>query len=185
MAMIAVPISRDIARLFTQIDVPGEREPSDHITLSYLGDKLQTSTITKLMPLILEITSKTSPFLVTCKRITTFPKGDKGYPIIAQLQSEPLNNLREKIIRVMDRQGIEYSKKYPEFKPHVTLSFSKKKIKNIRFNKIQWLINSVSLYGGDETDEKIYCQFPFSLDIVSKKAAYIEALANEFRAKTG
>lgn len=185
MAMIAVPVSRDVSRLFTQVDVPGERESSDHITLLYLGDKVQVATIAKLMPLILEVTSKMSPFLVTCKRITTFPKGDKGYPVIAQLQSEPLHELRTKLARILERQGIEYSKQFPEFNPHVTLSYSKKKVKNMRFDKIQWLVNCVSLYGGDEADERVYCQFPFSLNIAKKKSAYIEALADEFKVKTG
>ncbi len=179
MAMLAIPLSRDISRLFTQVDVPGVRDPSDHITLFFLGKETSIDTIGKLVPVIHQVTSELRPFLVSCKRITTFPKGDNGYPVIAQLQAPQLQEIREKVKRIFDRKGIKYDDTYADFSPHVTLSYSKKKPKNISFPKIQWQINELALYGGDDHDERVYVNFPFSLGI-EHKAAYLEQLADCF-----
>lgn len=185
MAMLAIPLSRDISRLFTQVDVPGARDPSDHITLFFLGDEIPIETVGKLVPIIHQVTSELRPFMVSCKRITTFPKGENGYPVIAQLQAPQLQEIREKVKRIFDRKGINYDNEtHPEFNPHVTLSYSKKKPKNISFPKIQWQVNELALFGGDGHDERVYVNFPFSLGI-ERKGAYIERLADRFAKMAG
>ena len=136
-----------------QIDVPGQRDPSDHITMFFLGKELSIDTIGKLVPIIHKVTSELRPFMVSCKRITTFPKGDNGYPVIAQLQAPQLQEIREKIKRIFERKGINYDETHAEYNPHVTLSYSKKKPKNISFPKIQWQINELALFGGDDHDD--------------------------------
>lgn len=184
MAMLAVPLSRDVSRLFTQVDVPGQRDPSDHITLFFLGNEISIDTIGKLVPIIHKVTSELRPFMVSCKRITTFPKGENGYPVIAQLQAPQLQEIREKIKRIFDRKGVSYDETHSEFNPHVTLSYSKKKPKNISFPKIQWQVNEIALFGGDSHDERVYVNFPFSLGI-ERKAAYVEELAACFSKAIG
>jgi len=135
MAMVAVPVPHDVGRLFRTVDISDERDPSDHITMFYLGDDVPLSTIIKVMPLLYDITSKTDPFLATCKKITTFPKGDNGWPVIAPVDSPQLLDIRKRLQRVFDRKGIDYSDKHPDYKPHVTLGYSAKKIKNVKLKK--------------------------------------------------
>ena len=165
MAMVAIPISQDISRLFHGVEL-GEnvsRDPSDHITLFYLGDELKLSKIIKMIPVIFEITSKMGPFEITCSRITTFSKGPKGYPIIAEIKSKELTELRNKIKEAFEEKKIKYDDKWPEFKPHITLGFSKKKIKNKPLDKATWGVNALSIYGGDHADTKLFVNFPFNL----------------------
>jgi len=181
MAMIAVPVPYEVGRLFRSIEVDGQRDQSDHITMLYLGDDVKIDTIAKMVPLIFDITSKQDPFLASCKKITTFPKGDNGYPIISLVDAPQLHDIQKKLKRVLDRKGIKYSDKYPEYKPHVTLGYHKKKTKNIAFPKTQWQINEIAIYGGNNHDEKVYVSFPLSLKVPVKKSAdYIFQLANSY-----
>ena len=189
MAMIAIPVPNNVGRMFRAIDVPGERDPSDHITMFYLGDNVSVDKLTRIIPVIFKVTEALDPFLVTCKRISTFPKNDdrhssdssNGYPVIAQVESPLLHEIRSKLKRAFDSKGIEYNNKYPEYKPHVTLSYSKKKPKNIRLPKTQWLVNEIALFGGDNSDERLYVSFPLGLKIIERKAEYIDALAGLYK----
>jgi 2'-5' RNA ligase len=177
MAMIAIPISDDVGRLFRQVDVLGERDPSDHMTMFHLGEDIKLDQILLATRAIYRVTSKMEPFTVSCKRITTFPKVDKMYPVIAKVDSKGLLPLRKSIESELKRSGVRYDKTHEDYNPHVTLGYSKKKPKNITFPKIEWQVNSVCLYGGDVHDERLFVSFPFSLGI-SKKAGYISTLAN-------
>lgn len=183
MAMVAVPVPYDVGRIFRSIDVPGERDPSDHITILNLGDDLKIDTIVRAVPLIFDITKEMEPFLVTTKKITTFPKGDNGYPIIAPVEASQLNDIHSKLKRVFDRRGIDYSKKFPDYNPHVTLGYSKKKPKNIKLPKTQWQANEVCLFGGNSHDERIYVSFPLSLNIIKKSSDYILRLTTAWKNK--
>lgn len=177
MAMIAIPVTHDIGRLFESLDVEGDRRPSDHITVFYLGDDLPIKKIVKIIPVIFEITSKMKPFKVSTNVITTFDEGKHGYPVIAKLQSKELEKLRNDLKKAFDDNKIKYDIKFKEFKPHLTLSYSPEKIKDIKFPKIEFLISQISIFGGDEVDEKVFINFPFSLGI-KKKAAYIDQLTD-------
>jgi len=172
MAMIAIPISSDVSRLFRGIDLEDNvvRDVSDHITLFYLGDNISVHEVIKMIPTIFDITSKMEPFELSCSKVTCFPKGKKGYPIIGEIKSKQLMELREKIRRIFERKGIKYDNKFPEFKPHVTLGFSKKKVKNFKINKT-WLATQMSIYGGDTADTRLFVNFPFDLGVTTIKKA--------------
>lgn len=174
MSMLAIPLDSSVSRLFRSIEVEeGKRDESDHITLAYLGDNVPFDVLLKIIPVVFNITSKEELFLVSAKKITTFPKGDDGYPVIAPVESPKLHEIRSKIIKGLDKAGVEYSKLYPDFNPHVTLAYSQKKPKNIKFNKIQWQINQIALYGGDNHDERLYVLFPLAVKIIEKKADFV------------
>lgn len=164
--MIAIPVSQDVSRLFQSIEVDGHREPSNHITLFYLGDNININVIIDIIPILYEATLDIKPFDLTCSKIKTFPKGKYGYPVIAEIKSDQLTELRSKIKKMLDRNKIDYSDKFPEYNPHLTLSYSKKKPKSIKFpQKYKWTANHLSLFGGDEVDSKIFVNFPFDLGV--------------------
>lgn len=181
MAMIAIPVPESVGRLFRSIEVPGERDNSDHITMFYLGDNLSINKIVKIIPVVYKLVSELEPFLITTRKIVTFPKGDKGYPVIAPVEGANLHEIRKKLKRAFDSKGIEYNNKFPEYKPHVTLSYSKKKPKHIRLPKTQWQVNEIAIYGGDSCDEKIFVKLPLGLKIIERKAAYIDQLASLYK----
>jgi 2'-5' RNA ligase len=189
MAMLAIPVPENVGRLFRSIEVPGDRDPSDHITMFYLGEDVSVDTLVRIIPLVFKITESLEPFLVTCRKVTTFPKNDdrhssggtSGYPVIAPVESKQLHEIRSKVKRALESKGIDYNNKYPDYQPHVTLSYSKKKPKNIRFPKTQWLVNEIALYGGDNHDDRLFVSFPLGLKLIERKASYLDALAGLYR----
>lgn len=175
MAMLAIKVSESESRIFRGIDVPGDRDESDHITLFYFGDNIPIKSLAKVMSLVLEITEKFKPFHVETNKITTFSKGNKGYPIIADINSDDLQKLRKKIKKVFDENKVSYSNKFPTYKPHITLSYSKEKIDDLKINKCKWVVSEIALYGGDSDVERVYVSFPFGGSI-KKHAEYINYL---------
>jgi 2'-5' RNA ligase len=188
MAMIAIPISPDVSRLFREIDIDGHRDPSDHITLFYLGDDISIDTILDIIPIIHKVVEDLRPFEATVGKITSFPKGEdkKEYPIIAEVKSEKLMEIREKIRKMLDKNKVEYSDDYDEFRPHITLSFNKKRQKNLRLpTKAKFMITQIALFGGDEADSEIFVNFPFSLGVEKKSSDSIVELAEVFLKASG
>lgn len=178
MAMIAIPIDNSFSSLLQRVDVPGNRDFSDHCTLIYFEDEMPIKKIAKIIPLIHEVTEKMVPFNIKSTTITAFDKGKYGYPIIAKLESKELADLEKNIKKIFDKNKIKYSTKYKEFKPHITMSYSDVNLeKDIKFDKALLQVNSVGLYGDDNN---IYVNFPFSLGI-KKKAIYLNKMAEYFK----
>jgi len=176
MAMLAIPIQPDISRLFQEFDLDMERDPSNHITLFYFGDDLPISRILKIIPIIFNITEDLRPFLASASEYSFF-ESDDVYPIICPVKSKELMSLRNKIRHALDDDKIKYDKKFPEYKPHITLGFSKDKPpKNTKFPKVEFTISQLSLYCGDTTDTKLFINFPFTIN----KASQLDALSNRF-----
>ncbi len=181
MAMIAIPLSVDTSRLFREIDVDGHRDSSDHVTLFCLGDDININTVLDIIPILYEVSSKIRPFEATCSKITTFPKGEKGYPVIAELKSDKLLELREKIRKLLEKNKIKYDNTFKEYKPHITVSWGKKKPGKIKFpEKAKLLITQLALYGGDNADSRIFVNFPFSLGVEKKAEDHLLLLTNWF-----
>ena len=174
--MIAIPIDSSFSSLLQRVDVPGNRDFSDHCTLIYFENEMSIKKITKIIPLIHELTSKMIPFNINSTTITSFDKGKHGYPIIAKLESKELFNIEKEIKKILDKNKIKYSTKL-DFRPHITLSYSDTDLdKDLKFNKAILQVNSIGLYGDDDN---IYVNFPFSLGI-KKKAIYLNKLAEFF-----
>jgi len=162
--MIAIPVPAVMSRLFQQMDVPRDvNDPSDHITMFYLGDNVSIDRLVQIIPILYKACSKISPMKVSCKRITSFPKGEGGYPVIGEIQSKELVSLRDKIRGFLEQNNIKFDKKHNEYRPHVTLGYSKKKPKNVSFPKVEWTIGEIALYGGDDGDQRLFVNFPLSL----------------------
>lgn len=176
MAMLAIQISPDISRLFRQIELDANRDPSDHITMFYLGDDFNMKQILKIIPTIYEISSTLQPFEVSCSKITCFPEGKYGFPVIAEIKSEDLIELRNKIEKAFGKNKIKFDTKFKEYKPHVTLGYAKEKVKDAKINKIKWAVSQISLYCGDEADSKLFVNFPFNLGI-DKIASFSECFS--------
>lgn len=171
MAMLAIPLSPDISRLFRETDImEGKRDPSDHITLFYFGDDLPLKNILKIIPVVFDVTSNMKPFSASCGKIISFPKGKYGYPVVGEIKSNDLSDFRNNLKKEFDKNKIKYDNTFTDYKPHVTIGYSEKEVKNIKFDKTNWSINQVSLYGGDRADSRLFINFPFTLGIDNKTA---------------
>jgi 2'-5' RNA ligase len=173
MAALMLRVPHETARLLSEVqygDV-GEREsPGEyHITVTYLGKEIPIEQITKAIPIIFGITSKTRPFTVGTDHISTFPPGEDGVPIIARVNSPELHTLRDALWAAFDAAGIPYDKKFPEFKPHVTVGYSKDplagEVVNADFPRIEWGAHELILWGADRGDGRLSVTFPFSVSM--------------------
>jgi 2'-5' RNA ligase len=166
MAFIGIKVPHETARLLSEVEVPGTREsPSSfHVTLLFLGSKVPVETLAEALKATLSVTTQTRPFTVSTSRVTAFPKGDDGFPIICPVSSDALHDLQAKLRASYDAAGIEYSKRFPEYKPHVTLSYSEKEVEERRIPTVEWGAHECVLWGGDEGDRRLIMSFPFSIE---------------------
>lgn len=100
--------------------------PADdyHLTLLYFPEisddnfKLLFAFLESLLPLV-------DPVQARGYEISAFPRGDTGVPVILHCEAtSQLKVLRETMVQFCSQHGIEFSKKYPKWQPHVTLAYS-------------------------------------------------------------
>jgi 2'-5' RNA ligase len=163
MAMLAIPVHQNISRLLQEIDLDIDRDSSNHISMFYLGDNIPMSRILKIIPVLYDIIQDTKPFTVEVSSYTHFQEGKHGYPIICPVKSKELQNLHYKIKKEFNKNNIKFDTTFKEYNPHITLGYSPDIIKNQKFQKIEFAITEISLYGGDESDTRLFVNFPFSI----------------------
>jgi 2'-5' RNA ligase len=165
MAFLGLQVPHSTARLFSEIEVDGDKTSLDsfHITIMYLGKDVSIDHIADAMKATFEVTSKTKPFSVRTSRVTNFPSNDEGVPIIARVESDALHALRTQLQETYERLGVAYDNKYPNYKPHVTLSYAELEIEEFRIPTLEWGAHELVLWGGDEGDRKLVITFPFSI----------------------
>jgi len=175
MAFIGLVVPHEAARLLNGLDVPGKRESTDkfHVTMFYFGEGLDITTLTKIIEVTYGVTSEAKPFTVRTNRIGAFPKSDDGVPIICPVESDALHDLRDKIKTVYEVAGVEFSNKFPEFRPHVTLSYAEEGIGEQRIPTVEWGVHELVLWGGDDGDTILITHFPFALGDLERAAARV------------
>lgn len=176
MAFIGLKVPHETARLLGQVKVEGEKVDLSemHVTMIYLGSEVPIETIAKATTVAFEVTSQSRPFTLGTELVTSFPKNPDGIPIIARVRSEELHALRQALTVAFDKAGVSYDKKYPEYKPHVTLAYlhgAKEAPPDQKIPPLEWGAGELVLWGGDHGDDKLTVIFPFAL-APSKSAAY-------------
>lgn len=178
--MIAVPIPEEISKLFRAMNIPGKQEATDHITMFYFEDNTHPLSLVRAIPLIQEETRDLQPFDISCKKVISFPKGDDGYPIVGKIKSKELKKLRKNIAKRFDEHGISYSKKFPKYKPHTTISYLDEDLEDLNIDKITWTISSIALYD----DDKKILDFPLAPVSIEKDSGLLLDLSSKFEKQT-
>jgi len=166
MAFIGIALPHETARLLHTIDVPGRRADVStfHITMLYLGKDVPIEQLGKAIVAAYAVSSQWRPFAVSTKRVSCFPPDEKdGVPIICRVDSSELHDLQANLKKALDKAGVDYSKKFPEYKPHVTLSYADAPMDDKIIDRLEWGAHEMTLWGGDEGDDRLSCTFPFSL----------------------
>jgi 2'-5' RNA ligase len=177
MAFLGIRAPHEAGRLLSQLDVPGEKTSVSemHITLLYFGDEWPVSEISKSLEATYEVTSKTQPFLVKMEKATHFSKSPEDkYPVITRVESEDLHKMRNELSKKFDKEKIEFSKLYKDFKPHVTLSYSEEEPDDIEFHPVEFVVQEIVLWGGDHGDDRIFVTFPLASPAFDKNALLIK-----------
>lgn len=161
MAILGIKVPEEIAKQLERIDAPGERVPRNekHITLLYLGDDVPLEDIATVTIAAGHLTEDFKPFEVEIKEVTTFPEGDSGVPVICPVLGDELHRLHDELMASCDEEGVEYSKKFPTYKPHVTLSYSHEPVQGHEFRPLSWLCTEIVLWGGEQGDHRLSTTF--------------------------
>ena len=164
MAFLGIRIPTEIGRLIAGLEVPGEKEtPSEyHITILCFEDNWPISEITRATEATYEVVSEVKPFLIETSKIAHFPAYEDGpIPIIAPVESKELHELHEKLCEEFDERKIDYSKTFKEYKPHITLAYSKDKYDDFKIEPpLEFSVGEIVLWGGDHADDRIFITFP-------------------------
>jgi 2'-5' RNA ligase len=165
MAFIGLRVPLEVGRLLSTIEVPGKKETSDfyHITIAMLGSDVPIEKIGKAIIALHDVAANTNPFRVAINSVSSFPEGDHGYPVVCLVYSPELHKLEQEIKSALDMREVEYSKKFPIFRPHVTLAYSPSKVKDKIVGPVEWSAYEFVLWGGDSGDERISVRLPFAL----------------------
>ena len=185
MSFIGIEVPHSTARLFGEIDVPGDREPvsSMHITVVYIGSETSIDVLAEAVKATYAVTAMTRPFTVRASRVTCFPANPDykdGHPIIARIESDPLHEFREALVAALDTAGVDYNKQFPVYKPHVTLSHAPEEIEEFRIPTIEWGAHEVVMWGGDNGDDRLTVTFPLALTPAETTAEMAQRVAARF-----
>jgi 2'-5' RNA ligase len=176
MAFIGIKVPTETGRLLSGIEVPGETESTSeyHITVLCFADNWPISEVAKAMEAAYEVVSQIKPFLVKVDTVTCFPKHeDNLVPIIAKVKSDDLQDLNKKLKKAFDKVDVEYSKKFKDFKPHITLSYANKEIEQFKIDTVEFAVQEVVLWGGDYGDNRIFITFPLKGPEKRKKQSFL------------
>ncbi len=180
MAFIGLKAPAGIARILESVrDVPGERHSASdmHVTVLFLGDGVLITDVAKAMCAAYQVTSHTRPFACGLSEISSFPGGNDGVPVICPILSPGLHELHSLLKAEFDKFGLGYSDKYPEYKPHVTMSYvgdgSLDSYQQDLPGPLAWTATELVIWGGDEADEMLSVNMPFVLSILERMASRI------------
>lgn len=179
MALVTLKVPHEAAVLLEGIEVPGERlSASDmHVTLLYMGKDVPLVEVARAMMACHEVATRFSPFLLLLSRIETFPEGEDGTPVILPVTSPVVMSLQAGIKESFQRYGIEFSDKFPSFKPHVTLSYlpsgEQEPVPPGLPGPLSWVAHEMVIWGGDAGESDVSIRIPFVLSPVHKAAVNI------------
>lgn len=160
--MIGIKAPPEVADKLSEVSVIGKKLSKEelHITMFYFENKLDIKDIFKIVKVIHESIKNAQCVKIKCSEVSTFPKGPDGVPVIVPIQSEDLLSLRNKIANKFDDSKIKYSKRWPEYNPHLTLSYSSKGMENKKLDKnISWKANEIFFWTGEMIND-IYVSLP-------------------------
>jgi len=183
MAFVGLRVPAEAARLIATLDYGGlgKPEPTNayHVTLLNLGDEVSMDRIAAAVEPLVEVVSQTKPYTATVREVTTFPPHPvKGtVPIICPVESADLHDMHKRLKDAFEKAGVSFSKRFPTFNPHVTLSYLPKEdpaFKPKPFDPVEWGVHEVVLWGGDRSDDRVVITVPLSLGTRGQIAANVK-----------
>jgi RNA 2',3'-cyclic 3'-phosphodiesterase len=158
MAFIGMRVPAQTAAQFAAIQVPGIREPQEsmHLTLAFLGNSVPVESILNSINVCLAVASQLPPIELTAAAVMCFSPDPEGKtPVIARIVTPALFNLRKILVDTLEIDGVEYSKRHPQYKPHVTLAYADQMYEPMVIKPIKWQSDYITIWGGDKEKELI------------------------------
>lgn len=172
-SFLAISVPVELGKLLTGISVPGRKEPLTklHVTLHYFGEEYADDKAMKAAQVAFEVAGKFKPFAVSTSMISTFP-GKEEVPVICKVDSPELHALQGALSKAFDEAGVEYSKKYPVFTPHITLSYANETPPDQPIPTVGFTVSDFSMWVGDRDDRQMQITFPLNMTALKVAARY-------------
>lgn len=183
MAWLGLVVPPETGRILESVEVPGQREKASdmHVTVLYMGD-VPVDVAAAGMVAAVSVAKLQAPFLCACDSVDSFPPNPEyGIPVIAPVIAPAIHDLHAKLVLAFDAAGLPYSKKFPEFKPHVTLARNlgqdAKPYSAPLPGQCSWVASELFVWGG-ENGSLFSARIPFVLgpDILSVAASKISSM---------
>lgn len=157
LSFLSLDLAYDTEALFDRLPLPEGSPPehNKHVTLFFVPKEEESlKSFYTATEILRRVVKSTPPPTLLCTEVTTFPKGDTGFPIICPVRSLGLLELRAKLAKLFDVNQIPYSKKFPKYNPHVTLGYSEENIPSRPLGSpIIWTAQNVTYYFSSTSEE--------------------------------
>jgi len=165
MAFLGILIEPEAAQQLSNIKIPGDDiTPTQemHSTLFYFGNNWPISQVQKSLAVILGITQSTKSFTAQTNLISSFEKcNGELSAVVAKVEGHQLFDLRSKLAEKFEQEDIKYAKDFVEFRPHITLSYSKEIPNDFYLGvPISFTVKSIALWAGDDFKDRLVITFP-------------------------
>lgn len=179
MAFVGFDVPADAASLLEGLAVPGDRESASdmHVTIVHLGKDVPMVQLAKAMLVSHECARATRPMTFSITKVSSFPGGDDGVPIICPLESPELQALNALLKERLRGFGIPFSDKWPDFRPHVTLGYLKGAPDGFVLDvdlpsPVPFAVSELCLWGGNASGpEALRVHIPLSLTVEERVAS--------------
>jgi 2'-5' RNA ligase len=149
--MVPPEAAAELASLYTVGDLT---PPEDmHVTLAFLSKNTPPSQVMRAIAACQVVAATSAPVLMHAALLTAFPPNPdhrEGVPVIVRVISDALFSFRARLVAELEKFGVEYSKKFPEYKPHVTLSHSSERPEPQKVGPVSWTSDTVMVWGGED-----------------------------------
>lgn len=139
--MLYIPVPKSIGISLLEKKIPGRCESLDDLHVTLFCFKVMTlsqyTTAIEIVSNMSMLKVTPSPFKMCTMRVHYFDGDGSRYPIFARILSPVLMNLRASLAEIFDAYEIPYKKDFPDYKPHVTLAYSKETC-SYQFDPIRW-----------------------------------------------
>lgn len=169
MAMLSIKVPKHISEtLYELVRIGDKSYPEEmHITLFCFDGELSINKVLLITNICYEVCQNVKQFMAGSCVVTSFPKNGNS-PVIARVISPGLHELRRTLEEKFNKHGVEYSKKFPDFKPHVTLTYTDKLFENIKFDTVKWNVNGLLINAGYGVEDVMTVNIPFNGDFVNR-----------------
>ena len=163
MPMIAIKVPDNMSGYLEAIKVPGKKSSASdmHITILYFENDLSLRQIAALTMIMSSVASELKPFEVKFDSISSFDKNNDKVPIICRVDSSGLMAVNTQLKRAFDLYGLQYSKTFPEYKPHITLSYNTEPYEAKLDEQLSFMATGLYLFCGEEMNDKLVSHFQF------------------------
>lgn len=161
MAYISFMVPPEAASKLSKLYALGDVSPPEdmHVTLAFLSKSTPPSQVVRAIAACHVAASASAPILMHAALLTSFPPNPdhrEGVPVIVRVVSDALHSFQARLLAELDRFGVEYSKKFPEYKPHVTLSHGPERPGPKKVGPVSWTSDQVMVWGGEDHHKGIW-----------------------------